>query len=268
MLDYAKHLTIVGYNDRAIAMTEKVGEIDPHNPLLGFMEALLAWQTNPTSENAETFIGRFGSQPGFDPLILRSTMGYFVDSDQVDRLRTLLQDCTKCEPAWRDTALAMVDAVGKESPEAIFDKYKDSRIIGYSFLDAIGGPDLVLKAFKYFADDQAFRFEYYLVPWTELDQVGKTEEFQQLIGDVGLVEYWRERGWPERCQPLEGSQFECGCGQSFRVNRKASGVSAVMVSQSPQPLFVDRAANKQNGNQHADDRKRAVDDKGVADALG
>ena len=210
MLDYAKHLTIVGHNDQAIAMTEKVGEIDPHNPLLGFMEALLAWQTNPTAANAEAFIGRFGSQPGFDPLILRSTMGYFVDSDQVDRLRTLLQDCTKCEPAWRDTALAMVDAVGTESPEAIFDTYKDSRVIGYSFLDAIGGPDLVLKAFKHFADDQAFRFEYYLVPWTELDQVGKTEEFQQLIGDVGLVEYWRERGWPERCRPLEGSQFECG----------------------------------------------------------
>ena len=104
----------------------------------------------------------------------------------------------------------MVDAVGKESPEAIFDKYKDSRILGYSFLDAIGGADLVLKAFKHFADDQAFRFEYYLVPWTELDRVGKTEEFQQLIGDVGLVEYWRERGWPERCRPLEGSQFECG----------------------------------------------------------
>ncbi len=210
MLDYAKHLTIVGYNEQATAMTEKVRQLDPHNPLLGFMEALLAWQTNPTPENAETFIGRLGSQPGFDSLILRSTMGYFVASDQVDRLRALLMDCTKCDPAWRDTALSMLEAAGKESPEAIFEKYKDSRVLGYSFLDAVGGPDLVLKGFQHFASDQAFKFEYYLVPWTEIDQVGKTQEFQQLIEDVGLDEYWRERGWPTRCRPLEGNSFECG----------------------------------------------------------
>ena len=210
MLDYAKLLTILGHNDQAIAMTEKVAQIDPHNPFLGFMGALLAWQTNPTAANAETFLGRFGRQSGFDPLILRSTMGYLFDSDQVDRLRKLLEDCTTCDPSWRDPALSMVDEVGRESPEAIFDKYKDSRFLGYSFLDAIGGPDLVLKAFQHYADGGSFYFEYYLVPWTEIDEVGKTKEFRQLIEDVGLDDYWRERGWPNRCRPLEGKQFECG----------------------------------------------------------
>ena len=210
MLDYAKLLTIVGHNDQAIAMTEKVAQIDPHNPFLGFMEALLAWQTNPTAANAETFLRRFGSQSGFDPLILRSTMGYLFDSDQVDRLLKLLKDCATCDPSWRDPALSMVEAVGSESPEAIFDTYKDSRFLGYSFLDAIGGPDLVLKAFQHYAAGGSFYFEYYLVPWTEVDQVGKTKEFQQLIEDVGLDDYWRERGWPSRCRPLEGNQFECG----------------------------------------------------------
>ncbi len=210
MLDYAKHLAIVGYNEQATAMTEKVRELDPHNPLLGFMEALVAWQTNPTAENAEAFMGRFESQPGFDPFILRSTMGYFVASDQVDWLKTFLKDCKTCNPAWRDTALSMLEEAGNESPEAIFEKYKDSRVLGYSFLDAIGGADLVLKGFQYFAGNQAFKFEYYLVPWTEIDQVGKTQEFQQLIEDIGLDEYWRERGWPSRCRPLEGDQFECG----------------------------------------------------------
>ena len=33
--------------------------------------------------------------------------------------------------------------------------------------------------------------------------------FSELVEEVGLVEYWREVGWPEACQP-EGEGFECG----------------------------------------------------------
>ena len=35
------------------------------------------------------------------------------------------------------------------------------------------------------------------------------EEFKFLVGELGIVDYWRERGWPKRCQPLEDLDFEC-----------------------------------------------------------
>ncbi len=38
--------------------------------------------------------------------------------------------------------------------------------------------------------------------------------FPHLVEEAGLVEYWREVGWPEACQP-EGEGFACGSGSVF-----------------------------------------------------
>lgn len=37
----------------------------------------------------------------------------------------------------------------------------------------------------------------------------KTEGFKDLVRDMGLVDYWREFGWNDYCQPLDGDDFEC-----------------------------------------------------------
>jgi TolB-like protein/DNA-binding winged helix-turn-helix (wHTH) protein/tetratricopeptide (TPR) repeat protein len=42
-----------------------------------------------------------------------------------------------------------------------------------------------------------------------LKRVRQTEEFRQLMIYEGLVEYWREFGWGNFCQPTEGDDFEC-----------------------------------------------------------
>ncbi len=39
--------------------------------------------------------------------------------------------------------------------------------------------------------------------------VRKTERFKKIMRDVGLVAYWRERGWPSFCRPATGDDFEC-----------------------------------------------------------
>ena len=39
--------------------------------------------------------------------------------------------------------------------------------------------------------------------------VRKTERFKQLMRDVGNVDYWRVKGWPEFCQPTTGDDFTC-----------------------------------------------------------
>lgn len=40
------------------------------------------------------------------------------------------------------------------------------------------------------------------------DATRKTESFRQLLRDSGIVEYWRQHGWPEVCQP-QGDSFTC-----------------------------------------------------------
>jgi adenylate cyclase len=37
----------------------------------------------------------------------------------------------------------------------------------------------------------------------------KTERFRKFIRDLGLVDYWRARGWPDLCRPAGADDFEC-----------------------------------------------------------
>jgi adenylate cyclase len=39
--------------------------------------------------------------------------------------------------------------------------------------------------------------------------VRKTERFKKVAIDLGLVEYWRARGWPAQCHPTDGNDFAC-----------------------------------------------------------
>jgi TolB-like protein/Tfp pilus assembly protein PilF len=37
----------------------------------------------------------------------------------------------------------------------------------------------------------------------------KTERFKTLVRKMGLVDHWRERGWPDLCRPTTGDDFAC-----------------------------------------------------------
>ncbi|HJR69996.1 MAG TPA: hypothetical protein VKA43_08145, partial [Gammaproteobacteria bacterium] len=38
----------------------------------------------------------------------------------------------------------------------------------------------------------------------------KTERYKDFMRKRGIVDYWRERGWPELCRPLDAEDFTCG----------------------------------------------------------
>jgi len=39
--------------------------------------------------------------------------------------------------------------------------------------------------------------------------VRQHEDFKALARDFGFVDYWREYGWPDSCEPGDGLDFEC-----------------------------------------------------------
>ena len=39
--------------------------------------------------------------------------------------------------------------------------------------------------------------------------VRKSERFKKIVRDDGLVDYWRERGWPALCKPAGADDFDC-----------------------------------------------------------
>ena len=40
-------------------------------------------------------------------------------------------------------------------------------------------------------------------------QVRKMERFKAFVRKAGLVDYWRERGWPDLCRPMGADDFAC-----------------------------------------------------------
>ncbi|HEX9772171.1 MAG TPA: hypothetical protein VGA44_01805, partial [Steroidobacteraceae bacterium] len=36
----------------------------------------------------------------------------------------------------------------------------------------------------------------------------RSDAFKRFAREVGLVAYWRDRGWPDKCRP-RGDDFEC-----------------------------------------------------------
>jgi hypothetical protein len=39
--------------------------------------------------------------------------------------------------------------------------------------------------------------------------VRSSERFKLWARKIGLVEYWRAKGWPDLCHPTTGDDFEC-----------------------------------------------------------
>ena len=208
--DYSELLATMGQHSRAVDMIENILAGDPLNSLYIFRLAELRWLAEQSEQNMENLIVMFQRRPEFQFSALREIIGYLFKTEQFNRLIGLIQGCYHCNSDLRDEALALVTAAQEQAPEAVFESYKDSNLLSYQLLEAIGGPDLVLQAFRHDVMTPNLRTLMYTVPWTALEGVGKTEEFKFLVVEERLLEYWLSRGWPDRCRPLEGDDFECG----------------------------------------------------------
>jgi hypothetical protein len=74
----------------------------------------------------------------------------------------------------------------------------------------VGAPDRIMEFFESvleagMADSAGFRFLFD----PSSAPVRKTERFKTFVRNMGLVAYWRARGWPDLCHPTTGDDFVC-----------------------------------------------------------
>jgi adenylate cyclase len=49
-----------------------------------------------------------------------------------------------------------------------------------------------------------------VLPWGKVNhEVRQLPRFKEFVREIGLVEYWKEYGWPDLCHPLGDDDFEC-----------------------------------------------------------
>lgn len=81
--------------------------------------------------------------------------------------------------------------------------------LSFTFLH-VGAPERVLE---YYEDEvKGGYFQPISATWfwhPSYAPVRKTERFKQLVRDLGMVDYWRARGWPQQCHPTSPNDFAC-----------------------------------------------------------
>ena len=85
----------------------------------------------------------------------------------------------------------------------------------YSFnlaiVHLIGGDELVLENIKREWLEMPANYKFGTVTNAAfMNSVRTHERFKQLVTQLGLVDYWRARVWPDYCLPVGDYDFECG----------------------------------------------------------
>lgn len=71
-----------------------------------------------------------------------------------------------------------------------------------------GDTDLVLRVWREEFPVTNVRTAYVWAP--AFADARSRPEFKALMREIGLVDYWRVHGWPDKCQPVGADDFECG----------------------------------------------------------
>ena len=209
MEDYIEFLSIVGHDAEGIAMSDRMLEVDPLNPLYRFRTAHIHWYAEQSVSTIDEMIDLFQLYPDFQVSTARAIVGYMFKTNQIERLRLLLNNCDNCDPDLLDRIRSFIADAETEQPETVYETYRDDGFVSYMLLEAIGGPPLALEYFRYTTNNSDLTSLIDTMPWTAVEAIGRMEEFKFLVGELGIVDYWRQRGWPTRCRPLEDLDFEC-----------------------------------------------------------
>jgi len=209
MLTYGALLYTVRKQDQARAFIARASEIDPLNELYNLWAAFLRWQSDQSEENIKPIVEIFRRSPQYREIALRIIIDHRARTGELDKARDFIETCKGCSKELRTTALTMLNAASLEPADELFEEYKDSNIMGYQFLYAIGGVDVTLEAFQYYGVDASRRLLFFTVPWTLVSVLERNEAFYEIVDDMGLVNYWHRRGWPDLCEPASDGRVTC-----------------------------------------------------------
>jgi len=82
--------------------------------------------------------------------------------------------------------------------------------LGFVYL-YVGVSDGVLDAYERLAEAgiPAVGNDVGLLWASSYAPVRKTERFKTYVRKAGMLDYWRARGWPDHCRPMDADNFVC-----------------------------------------------------------
>jgi TolB-like protein len=207
--DWRQFLLEAGRINDAVAVGRRGFELEPRSSLAVIFYAdilLLARKNDAFLAMADRALEL---QPGFSwPLGILSD--YYIEIGEFDKAFNTYSSCDFClRWGWTERYLELIAALRDGTPIAVDDEIAD--IWSQSLWYRVGGVELTLIGIDRFTKlDGSSEGRMHYMNNSFMDEVRRDPRFKQIVERIHLVDYWRERGWPDYCWPTEGDDFECG----------------------------------------------------------
>jgi TolB-like protein len=199
---YATRLSVAGRLKDALTQIEKAHAIEPFLPGISRRTATVLWLDGKNDAAIALAKPLRANDRAPTLATIYASMGRYAEA--ADALMEIATDPTSA-PAHAASLLriapersALPDTLPHLPPE-----------LESAYL-YVGAADQVLANYERMADVGYFQGIQAGFVWhAAYSPVRKTERFKVLVRKVGLVDYWRAKGWPDQCRPTTGDDFEC-----------------------------------------------------------
>ncbi|HXD50622.1 MAG TPA: hypothetical protein VN689_01945, partial [Burkholderiales bacterium] len=199
---YSQFLAAMGKIKESIAMREHLQDIEQFIVNYTADTAEIYWLDGQT-DRAVQMLQPFRPGRTLELALIQASAGRYRESAAA--LREM--PATNYVPGMLENAAKVLDSAPAKtaSPAAL------PRLGNMSFAYMhVGAPERVLEFYE--DEVKGGYFQPISTTWfwhPSYATVRKTDRFKKLSRDLGLVDYWRVRGWPAQCRPLNGNDFTC-----------------------------------------------------------
>jgi adenylate cyclase len=197
---YSVTLAELGLLQQALPVRQRLRTLEPLVPLFNGVTSVMLWANGQIDAFNALVPNRVGNQGA----VIAASIGRFGEAaDLLESLRT--DDAVYLGRARTAARLLRTAPSVAASPQTL----PQLGIFGWGYV-YLGAPDRVME---YYEGNIKIGYTggMEIAPlWAPIfSPVRKTERFKTFVRDAGMVNYWRERGWPEFCRPTTGDDFEC-----------------------------------------------------------
>jgi len=204
-------LADTGKSKEALAMAKLLLAIDPYVPTWKQDAAETFW-VNERYDDAIAMLQSLIERPSGPSSLamVYASLGRYAEAAATMEaaLKVRKEMAQGQSPQWR-TAVSLL----KTAPAKAELPKNPMRLgrVSFAYLYA-GAPERTLQIYEDevhsgLVGGQGDTFSYLWHP--SYSPVRRTERFKALMRDAGMVNYWRERGWPDLCRPTGADAFVC-----------------------------------------------------------
>jgi len=201
---YSRLFAEVGRLKESLAMRQQLHTLDPFVPVYNFVTSWLFWLNGET----DVAIALSATLPPFHrgyaaPRLLASVGRYQEAADLIANNAPGM-----FLPGVTEAAASLLRSAPTQaaSAEAL------PRLGWFNFVYLhVGAPDRTLEFYEGGVEvGYSVSISNALLWHPDYAALRKTERYKDFMRKRGVVAYWRKRGWPEFCQPLNADDFTCG----------------------------------------------------------